>query len=344
MSIRTLLLTLVAVLSTSALAEPVAHLYQVREPAGEGVSREVLLGRALDTLILRLTGRLDAPEQPALSGLRGDPQQLVSQFGFEGDGEALVVEFDAASSERALRQAGLLLWGANRPLMLVWWLEEGVTDNHLLSDGQPGAELLQRAAQHRGLPIRLPIGDLNEQLAADASALAQAPEGPLAELSDPYAADVLLTAVARREGNGWQADWRLAFLDQREQGRVSGADQAAVADALMLTVLQRLAAHFVAAPGAASDLEVWIEGTDLDRFAELERLLDGAGARLVRAEGERLVYQVRASAEQLRAQLGLLRLQEVTDEPVEPAAAAAEGEIAVAPVEAAPANRLRFRW
>jgi hypothetical protein len=109
----------------------------------------------------------------------------------------------------------------------------------------------------------------------------------------------------------------------------------------MLAVLQRLAEHFVASPGAATDLEVRIEGANLARYAELDRLLDALGGRLISAEGEQLVYAVRASPDQLRAQLGLLSLREVE-------AAAATGQPAAqdqAPAEVQqPANRLRFRW
>lgn len=370
MFIRKLLLaTVTSCLSLAALAESVAHLHQVREPAVQGEERDALLTRALDSLVVRLTGRTDAPQTPALAALRKAPQQIVSQFGFEADGSALVVEFDPASADRALRQAGLSLWGGNRPLVLVWWLEEGVAGSSLLSDGQSASEILRRAAQHRGLPLRLPLGDLSEQLAATPEALASAELAELSDVSERYAADVMLAVRSTEVDGTWQGQWHLRFLDQVEKGRATGADPVQLADAVMLAVLQRLAEHFVAPPGAATDLELWIDGADLSRYAELERLLEPLGARLLRAEADRLVYSVKASPEQLRAQLGLLRLQEIEPgEALEPALPADEAGKTSAPVavpeadaqtepatdaravpEAAssaqvPANRLRFRW
>lgn len=331
--------------SFCALAEPLAHLHQVREPAGAGEARETMLAKALDTLIVRLTGKQDAPQTPALAELRADPQQIISQFGYEADGSTLLVEFDPGSSERALRQAGLALWGNNRPLLLAWWLDQDVAGSSLVGDGQAAADPLRRAAQHRGLPLRLPLADLGEQLAATPQTLDSADLAGLDEVSERYAADVLLAVLSAEQDGKWQAQWRMRFLDKTAQGKVSAVDRAQLADAVMLAVLQRLAEHFVAPPGAATDLEVWIEGVNLARYADLERLLDALGARLVSAAGDRLVYAVRASPDQLRAQLGLLQLHEIDASAAaaqQPATdTAANEETASAQV---PANRLRFRW
>jgi hypothetical protein len=65
-----------------------------------------------------------------------------------------------------LHQAGLSLWGANRPAILAWWLNDASDGSSLVGDGQSSAALLHQAAQHRGLPLRLPIADLSEQLLA----------------------------------------------------------------------------------------------------------------------------------------------------------------------------------
>lgn len=343
MSFRASLLAFfLSLASLAAVAEPLAHLHQVREPAVEGEAREAMLTRALDTLIVRLTGKADAPQTPALGALRAAPQQVISQFGFEADGSALVVEFDPASSERALREAGLALWGNNRPLILAWWLEQDVAGSTLLGDGQSAAEPLQRAAQHRGLPLRLPLADLEEQLAATAEALASSDPEDLAQVSERYAADVILTVVSSEQEGTLHGQWRIRFLDKSAQGKVSAPDRAQLADAVMLAVLQRLAEHFVALPGAATDLEVWIEGANLARYAELDRLLDALGGRLVSAEGDRLVYTVRTSPDQLRAQLGLLSLREV-DAVAATEQSAAEGQTPEAAPQQ-PANRLMFRW
>jgi hypothetical protein len=75
----------------------------------------------------------------------------------------------------------------------------------------------------------------------------------------------------------------------REQGSAEGADQAAVADAVMLAVSKRLAPRYVARPGASSDLQVQVQGMNLQRYAELSRV-GTFGARLQMVDGATLTY------------------------------------------------------
>ncbi|KFX68656.1 hypothetical protein TMS3_0114215 [Pseudomonas taeanensis MS-3] len=341
--IARLLVLCLPLLSLQSLAATVSDLYQVREPVAsqQPEERDAALGRALDTLVLRLTGRSEAAQSPALAELRKDPQQVVSQYGYKGD--SLVVDFDPSSTDRSLRQAGLSLWGTNRPAILAWWLNETGEGASLIGDGQSSAVALSEAAQHRGLPLRLPLADLDEQLVATPENLAASEPTGLRAASERYAADALLVVQAREENGQWQARWRLWLGDAREQGKAEGADQAALADAVMLALNERLAPRFVIAPGSATNLTLQIEGADLTRYAELQRILEPFNAQLLSVQGDRLTYRVNASAEQLRAQLVLAKLQEVPPE-AEPVDANQLPTDQQAPQVRPRGDVLRFRW
>ncbi|MDD2046360.1 DUF2066 domain-containing protein [Pseudomonas putida] len=337
-----------ALLGLSAQAETLSGLYQVREPVdGQGAeARTQATGKALETLVLRLTGDPKAAQSPALAALRKDPQQIISQFGFEaGPPETVLVDFDPGSTERTLRQAGLALWGNNRPSILGWWLNDSIEGASLVGDGQNSAAPLRHAAQHRGLPLRLPLADLNEQLVATAKNLEGADPAPLREASERYGADALLAVHASEADGKWQGTWRLWLGEQREQGKVEAGDQAALADAVMLAVSNRLAPRFVTRPGASSEMQVQVQGMNLARYAELGRVLEPYGAHLKQVEGDTLIYQVTGNSDQLRAQLGLAKLQELPAETPAPQPAvdpASPG--ATQTVAAQPFNGLRFRW
>lgn len=332
-----------------AQAENVSGLYQVREPLdGQGgEARTQATGKALDTLVLRLTGDPKAVQNPAVVALRKDPQQIINQVGTEaGPPESLVVEFDPGSTERALRQAGLALWGSNRPSIIGWWLNDSVEGSNLVGDGQASAEPLRRAAQHRGLPLRLPLGDLQEQLVANAKQLEGKDPAPLREASERYGADALLAVHAHEADGKWQGKWQLWQGEQREQGSAEGADPAALADAVMLAVSSRLAPRYVTRPGASSELQVQVQGMNLQRYAELSRVMEPYGPRLQMADGATLTYAVTGNREQLRAQLGLAKLHELPAEPAPvPAPQAATGQPGVPDVAAPkPFDGLRFGW
>ncbi|MBV7479609.1 DUF2066 domain-containing protein [Pseudomonas sp. PDM31] len=329
-------------------AETVKGLYQVREPVNgqSAEERDQATQRALDTLVVRLTGDPKAAQSPGLAAIRKDPQQIISQYGFDaGPPEVLKVDFDPGTTEQALRRAGLPMWGANRPSILGWWLNESAEGTSLVGDGQASAAPLRRAAQHRGLPLRLPLADLNEQIVATAPNLESADPAPLHAASERYNADALLAVHAREEGGQWQANWRLWLGDQKEAGSVQGADQAGVADAVMLEVNERLAPRFVAKPGATGQQLLEVQGMNLERYATLGRLLEPFGGRVQSVNGERILYRVNGSADQLRAQLSLARLQEQpVSAPPAPAQPAADGSAPAVVPAPAPTPQLSFRW
>ncbi|MHC8292752.1 DUF2066 domain-containing protein [Pseudomonas sp. LB3P58] len=339
-----------SLVSLASHAETVKNLYQVRQPVSGQTPevRDQATQQALDTLVLRLTGDPKAAQSPGLAALRKDPQQIISQYGFDaGPPEVLKVDFDPATTEQALRRAGLSLWGANRPSILGWWLNDSTEGSSLVGDGQASAAPLRRAAQHRGLPLRLPLADLSEQIVATAPNLEGTDATPLRGVSERYSADALLAVHAREEGGQWQAKWHLWLGDKKEAGSVEGADQAAVADAVMLAVSERLAPRFVVKPGASGEQLLEVQGMNLEHYAVLGRLLEPFGARLQSVDGDRILYRVNGSAEQLKAQLSLARLQEVpageAPAPVAPAQPAEGSAPLVAPTPA-PVPQLRFRW
>jgi len=297
-----------------SLAAPLSNLYEVREPVADQQpeAREEALRRAFDSLVLRLTGDPEASQRPSVAELRKNPQQLIGRYAHEGD--SVVVYFDPQTTERSLRSAGLALWGANRPSILSWWLVDEGDGARLVGDGQDQSVALRVAAQHRGLPLRLPLADLGEQMLGVAEVAQGADVQALREASSRYDADALLAVSASQADSQWEANWYLWLGDEQTQGKASGQTHEALADAVMLAVSTFLAPRYTVAAGEVQDITLEVMGADVDRFAELEQLMAPLAGRLARVESDRLVYRLAASPEQLRAQLALARLHEVPAE------------------------------
>lgn len=346
-----LLLGCLSLTSLPGFAQTVNDLYQVREPVASQSpqERDRATQAAVQTMVVRLTGNSKAAQGAGLAEVRKDPQKIISQYGYDaGPPQTLLVDFDPASTDRAVRQAGLPIWGSNRPSILGWWLIDSTEGSNLVGDGQDAAAPLRRAAQHRGLPMQLPLADLSEQGVGTAQHLSANDAGELKQASERYGSDAILAVHAREEGGKWQGEWRLWLGDGREQGTASGDSVEALADAVLLAVSERLAPRFAVKPGAtASTLQFEVQGMNLERYAQLMRVLESQGGKLVLVEGERSTFEVGTSAEQLRNQLGLVHLQEVpageaaaVDASV-PVATPAPGAPAVAPANA---GKLYFRW
>lgn len=304
---------LVAFVTVTANAESVAGLYQVREEldSQESEMRDAGLQQAFATLVQRLTGKTDAAQSPDLAEYRADPQSLISRYGYEGN--TLIVSFDPQSVQSALRAAHLPIWGSNRPMVLAWWLVEDLQGTRLVSDGQPGTEEFYSAAQYYGVPARMPLGDLDEQLLATGDALDNSEQ--VLESAERYNADVVVIVHQQLDGETLHAQWQLWVGDERQQGQVSADTQSAVARDVFAQVNQRLAQRFAIKPGQGELLTVQVSGVDLERFVLVERLLEPFAAQLQTVSNDDAQWTMRSTVEQVRAQLALGHLQEQSAPP-----------------------------
>lgn len=327
---RLLTLLSLSFIASNVSAAPVPGLYQVREAVAsqQTAERERALLKALDTLILRLTGDPQAAVRPELATLRETPQNLVSRYIY--DGNMLVVDFDPSTTNAALRQLGLALWGADRPELLVWWLNDTPDGARLVGDAQEGAHWLQAAARHRGLPLRLPLADLTEQMLITPDALQDSEAHDLRKVSVRYGVDALMAVRARPAREGWQGHWQVWIGKDLLQGEATGDSLPALGDAVLMAVQQRLAPRFVVRGEVGGAVTLVVDHADLIRYAELERLLEPFKPRLSKVEGPRLTYRLQTSPEQLRSQLALLRLREVPPPVRVPAGTAESGALAQA--------------
>lgn len=78
---------------------------------------------------------------------------------------------------------------------------------------------------------------------------------------------------------------------------------------MLLSVSERLAPRFVAKPGASTGMLIRVQGMTLERYAQLLQLLEPFGVRLSSVEGDKVVFEVSGSTDQLRSQLSLAKLQ-----------------------------------
>ncbi|QEY58434.1 DUF2066 domain-containing protein [Pseudomonas sp. C27(2019)] len=299
---------LISFVTITAQAAPVVGLYQVREvlESQESDVRDAGLQQAFVTLMQRLTGQADAAQAAQLAEYNADPQALISRYGYEGN--TLIVNFDPQSVQAALDRTDLPQWGSNRPVVLTWWLVDDLNGQRLLSDGQPSAQSLASAAQYYGVPTRLPLGDLADQMLIGRDALSNSQD--IRGSAERYSADAVMLVQQTIDGDALLAQWYLWIGDEEQQGQVSEASQAALEHHVFAQVNQSLAQRFAIMPGQGELLNVRVAGVDLERFVLLERLLEPFAAQLQEVSQDHAQWQVRSTVEQLKTQLALGHLQE----------------------------------
>jgi hypothetical protein len=232
----------------AAAARDVPDLYGARVAVGDrspgGLARAAR--EALGVVLVKLTGDRGAPRGAAAPLLK-DASKLLLKYAYapaaDGGGLELVAEFDEPALVAALAAQAVPMWGKERPDTLAWLVVDEAGRRDVASSDEPGlrGEALRLRASRRGIPLLLPIMDIEEAQhlgrAGDWDAIATT----ALALSARYATPAALVGYLRPSAPGfWVADWRLQLgsdtLNWREEGDLAelmlddGID--ALADAL----------------------------------------------------------------------------------------------------------------
>lgn len=243
--------------AASSLAATLDNLYETSQPIT--TSQDAAFLDALRTVVVRVSGQRDAAAR--LGSALANPRQYVQRFGV-AENNVLQVGFDDVSIDRLLTQAGLPIWGRERPAtMVVLSLEETGGDWASFEVSPMDKERIARVAQERGLPLLW--GSLDSQ---DRNTLfASLDEAALLPIARRNNANAILIGRGRRDG----LQWTLASVDGL--ARSSGSLEEGVhfaADAF--------AKVFAAAGDSLTHVTVDVAGiTNLDAYASTLNYLEG---------------------------------------------------------------------
>ncbi len=308
---RALLLWCLFLIALPAPAGQVEGLYSAQAAVAgrDPDSRNAALREALKKVLVKLTGRRTTEAPQALLDQAPD---WVETFRYRDTRDpehpmALEVQFDPRALNRALRAQGIPLWGPDRPLVLLWAAEERHGRRHLLqndTDAQVFAAL-EAAAADRGLPLLLPLNDLEDRQHLQAGDLWGGFDERIERASQRYRPDLVMVALARIRPSGARVQWRLTGSEDQGTARAQALDTA-MAQALDQAA-DAIAAHYltpVAAPGAGNattpGLRLELTGvTDLDDLHRFAAFLDGRRAvthwALEAVEDDRAWFRLRVA-------------------------------------------------
>ncbi len=266
--VRSLLLFLVLVTgSGGAFAATVDNLYitTVTVTDRTEAGRESAFAQALADVAVRVSGSRTAADRLGGAGAK----RYVQRFGYLAQ-DQLQVGFDPRAVDELLTNAGLPIWGRERPATLVWLqADDGTGTRRLITSATsaPERDAVIRAAQLRGLPITwaTPATGLDAVLARQPS-----PAEIDAE-RQRLGANALLIGFATRSAPGSDpvVRWQFVFDGQVQDGAGS------VESGIHLAA-DRLAEVFAAASGSTSDVIVEVDGIlDLDAYAQTLNYLEG---------------------------------------------------------------------
>jgi hypothetical protein len=237
---------------------------------------------AMGQLLTRVTGRVDAALEPALADMLRNAEDYVVQIGSLDRG-SLLVTFDARAIENALVVREQPIWGPERPLTLLWLAvdsgegERGIlAADEAMTDSSPEFLELQAdfrqdlaaVADDRGLPITLPLLDLEDMSALSFVDIWAGFNDQVIRASQRYGVDGVLTGRVRVTRFGVNVQWTL--LKNGEQIPLGGSS--------MRDGLDRLADFYAAefsTLGGVRATAITITGVEtLDDYGRVMRYLE----------------------------------------------------------------------
>jgi uncharacterized protein len=283
---RVWLILLAAVLAgpaDQARAVQVQGVYRAEVPVAtqEQAKLEQAFKAALETVLVRATGSRGMLNDPAVENLIASAPRYVQQFAYrDTEPMTLWVQFDGAALHGALTEANLPVWGDERPGVLLWLAVQHQGDRYLIAEdsGKEARRIIQGVAAQRGVPILLPLLDIEDRMQVVVADVLAGFNDAVIEASVRYGADaVVIARVIGLRRNLWRAHWQLELGRQSLDWKTKGVSLAqvitegihALADALG----QRLAV--VESTRPRGGLLVSVEGVDsLEDYARLRAYLE----------------------------------------------------------------------
>jgi len=281
-------------------------------------------------VLTRVTGLPSVPRGEAVEAALAAPDLYFNQFVFERaapppDAATLGTAPDAAQSNVApgasdlllrlqfipsavlglVREAGMPVWRSERPSVIAWLVEDDGQGRHILASGaqHPVVRALEDRAWERGVPLRLPLMDLDDQLQVEPGAVWGRLSQALVPASERYGADIILIGRLQVQGDdsyagSWEfwVDGDVRALDQA--GEPPEAVGAGAVDFLADELVQR----YAVVDRGVRELRLGVSALRGPAdYAQLLRYLSGLefvdDVRVVRVRGDRLELALRTTAE-----------------------------------------------
>lgn len=318
--------------SAWATALVVDGLYQASVTVKDHSQRQLqsAASEALSQVLVRVTGNPDVGNTPEIRTALNRAQDYLQQYQYRRHEDNLEVEisFDERLVTDLVLQAGLPLWTANRPAVLVWLVVDDRGGRQFAGADMPEGlhEAIREQFGRRGVPVTFPLLDLQDSMSLGVQEIWELNTLSAQRASERYGvADILIGRMTETSQGQWLGEWMYSGQGRRSEQSVYRESLEGFAAVGANLVADAMAAEFAVTgdPGSGSGIRLRVDG--LGSFGDYRTIVDYLeGVELIEAvhaefvSGSSAILQLRAqaSADQLRRIIGLnRRLQSMESAP-----------------------------
>lgn len=238
---------------------------------------------ALGDIFVRLSGTTSVLQNPAIKSALNNASQYVYEYGYQSTDKTLTIagteypanrlqlKFTPEPLEGLLRENQLPIWLGSRPSVLTWIVVNNSRQNYLSASRSLGKRY-RASANKRGIPILLPILDLEDRNALPISRLSAMDEGRVRVASQRYPHDAILAGRIDARGNKSSGTFRVFHQGQEHYFTA----EAKTTSRLMDTIVDELAQLFAdkyAVVSANSQQELILNIQNIQTFADYTQVM-----------------------------------------------------------------------
>jgi len=307
-------------LGPGSQAMVVKNLYSAEVVVADNSQKALAAGSraALSEVLVKISGRAGVLQNPVLASALDNSRNLVQQYAYirqEADSSGLLArfEFDESVISNLVAKAGVPLWTANRPPVLVWLVIEGPGGKQFLNSESAPEMLAAITAEfsRRGVPAQFPLYDLNDAALLSVDDVWALNGQAISEASRRYGVqNVLAGRLATLSSGRGVGDWAYLSAQSRIDRSIPVGNSESFLRAGVALVAEEMSERYAVAPTAVSSEGVkiivtgvstysdyagvvsWLEGLELIEYANIET---------IRGDTISLNLVAQADAEQLAA-------------------------------------------
>ncbi|MEX1199756.1 MAG: DUF2066 domain-containing protein [Methylophaga sp.] len=269
--------------ASTASAAQVSNLHQAQVPVltQSDQDRSRVAPDALKQTIIKVVGNRQAVNSADITALLADAERYVARYSYRQinqDDDSTAAEtlavnfiFDAKTLNNALERIGLPIWGENRPEILLWLASDKDGEQSLIgdSDDNPVNNVIEKHAERRGLPIVLPVMDLEDQTQISFTDI-QAGNNNIQSASERYGTRIVVTAHIRGNAPQTSINWQALNNDGNSSWQSEGELDNAIAQGID-QLADMLGQRFAQQMGPSQQLAVEI--ADVKDYYDYNRLI-----------------------------------------------------------------------
>lgn len=221
--------------------------------------RNAALREALVIVLNRVMAGEAVMQDPTVNTALDNAAAYVDQYQYalvsEGQDEhaprVMRVSFNEETLMELMRSSRLSIWNEVRDQVLLWLVVEQFGHKELFDTAQHADVnvVLQEASRLKGIPVLLPLMDLEEKQRISVKDILSAYPENLLEASKRYDMSAVLSGKLVRQRTCWRSEWTLNFNSEVEQWTLPCTDLKTNLSSAFQSVYQRLSIFYAVTPG-----------------------------------------------------------------------------------------------